>query len=292
MLAVWLLFCGCGRTEQELLAGNVTQAQKTGILSLRKGINRSQVESTLGGTGQYQFSARLATGDYFCLSYAFERPYVYYYFLFRGDGLEKILAPPAFGVDLVLYDDFYREIKKPCGAEKRIEIVLQASELSPTAIIVALNKVLCQRTETFNVLPALIAADPSLAKNEKVRKLHYEKNAALAEQFDPAKIKLGDTEGSLVPTYGAPLMLVTNGAIHVYEFGSNVGLNINPAFRFSGLSVVTEEGLVTRIFCHDFFCSMDSALTVNKFDDPTRPNYFCSVHRVYFDDPKSPHMNH
>src|SRR4030095_769785 len=75
MLAVWLLFCGCGRTEQELLAGNVTQAQKTGILSLRKGINRSQVESTLGGTGQYQFSARLATGDYFCLSSAFERPY-------------------------------------------------------------------------------------------------------------------------------------------------------------------------------------------------------------------------
>lgn len=291
LLAAWLLLCGCGQQEA-LLAGNVTKVQKAGILSLRKGFTRSEVEATLGGPGQFQFSARLATGDYFCVSYAFERHYVYYYFLFRGEVLEKILAPPAFGVDLVPYEDSYREIEKPCNAESRVEILLQSSELSSAELLVALNTALSRRTEAFNVLPALIAASPALAKNAKSRRLDYEKNAALAEQFDPAKTKLGDMEDGLVPRYGPPLSLVTNGVTHVYHFSSNVDLNINPAYQFSGVSVVAEDGLVTRVFCHDFFCAPGSGLSVNKFDDPTRPNYFCSVHNVSFDNPKSPHMNH
>jgi hypothetical protein len=293
LLAAWFPLCGCGRTEQEaLLAGKVTQVQQAGILSLRKGFTRNEVEVTLGGPGQFQFSARLATGDYLCVSYAFERHYVYYYFLFRGEILEKILAPPAFGVDLVPYEDFPREIEKPCSAESRVSILLQTSELSPAELLVALNKALSRRTETFNVLPALIAAGPALAKNAKPRRLDYEKNAALAEQFDPAKTKLGDTEDGLVPRYGPPLSLATNGATHVYQFGSKIELNINPAYQFSGVSVVAEDGLVTRVFCHDFFCDPSLGLSVNKFDDPTKPNYFCSVHGVFFDNPKSPHMNH
>lgn len=293
IIAAWLLLCGCGRKGQEvLLAESATQAQKAGILSLRKGINRSEVEKTLGGPGQHQFSARLATGDYFCVSYAFERPHIYYYFLFRGDVLEKILAPPAFGVDLVPYNDFPREHKKPCSPEECIEIVLQNGGLSPAELIVALNTALSQRTETFNVFPALIAAAPALAKIAKAKRSHYERNAAFAKQFDPAKTKPGDTEDGLVPQYGPPLTLVTNGATHVYQFGANVSLNINPAYRFSDVSVITERGLVTHVFCHDFICATDSALSTDRFDDPAKPNYFCSAHRVFFDDPKSPHMNH
>jgi len=289
MLLPWLIL-GC--SGEKAPAGNVTQAHKADILSLRKGISPNEVEMTFGGPGQHQFSARLATGDYFCVSYSFDRPYVYYYFLFRGDALEKILAPPSFDVDLVPYKDRYREIQKPFNAEKRIETVLQSGELSPAELIVALSTALSQKKETFNVLPALIAASPALAKNAEARRLAYEKNAVLAKQFDPGQVKLGDTEDSLVPKYGPPLTLATNGATHMYQFGSDVPLNINSAYRFSGVSVMTENGLVTRIFCHDFFGPRGSAVSTNPFDDPTKPNYFCSVHLVYFDDPKSPHMNH
>jgi hypothetical protein len=293
ILAACLLLCGCGRRKQESsFAGSTMHIQKTNILTLRKGITRRDVEKALGGPGQYQFSARLATGDYFCASYAFEKPDVYYYFLFQGDLLEKILAPPTFDVDLVPYKAFYREIKKPCNADKRIEMVLQGSGLSCAELVDALHLALSKTTETFDVLPALIVSSRLLSIDAKARRLHYEKNASLAEQFDPAKIKLADTETSLIPKYGPPLALVTNGAIHVYQFDSNVALDINPAYRFSGVSVVTENGLVTRIFCHDFVCTTTSAITVDPYDDPERPNYFCKVHRVYFDDPKSPHMNH
>ncbi len=288
-LAACLLLCGCGRAEQKgLEAGGAPQIQEANILSLREGITRNEVETILGGPGHYQFSARMATNDYFCVSYSFEKPYVYYYFLFRSNSLVKILPPPAFDVELELYDDFFREIQKPCNAEKRIETVLLGNKLSPGELVGSLRASLSKNSETFSVLPALIITAPLFAIKSEARRLNYEKNASLTKYFDPAKTKLGDTEDSLISKYGQPLTLITGGATHTYQFGSNERLTVNPAHRFSGVAVVAENGLVTRVFCHDFFCASGAA----KIERRPNPRYFCSVHKVYFDDPQSPHMNH
>ena len=44
------------------------------------------------------------------------------------------------------------------------------------------------------------------------------------------------------------------------------------------------------------FCNVQvaacMAVTRGRGDDPTRPNYYCAVHHVFFNDPASPHMHH
>jgi hypothetical protein len=205
--------------------------------------------------------------------------------------LEKILTPPAFDLQLEPHDDgFFREETKPWSPEKRLGRVLEGVEISPPELVAALQKQLSQKTQTFNVLPALILTAPLLAKNAEARKLDYERNASLAKQFDPAKTKLGDREQGLGAKYGPPLTVVTNGGTNVYQFNLDVRLNVNAGHRFSGLSVVTESGKVTRIFSRDFYCATGPIQYINH--DPSRPRYFCSVHRVFFDDPLSPHMSH
>lgn len=40
------------------------------------------------------------------------------------------------------------------------------------------------------------------------------------------------------------------------------------------------------------FCILGCVLTGPNTDDPSRPNYYCGVHDVFFDDPTSDHMSH
>ena len=252
-----MLMGGCNQQarEQTDLLGNKPAVGIAEIASLHVGMMRADVERLLGGNGLHQFSARLPEGDFQCVSYAFGKPHVYYYFLFRVDELERITLPPPFEVELVPYRNVHLETRKPLNAEKRISEVLQAEPLSGGQLVTSLRSVLSGQTESINVLPAFIVAGPQFAKAEKSIQADYQRNELLAQKFDPEKIKLGDAEGRLVLDYGLPLIISTNqqNGIRLYCFGSDEPLRVNPAYRFSNLAVIVANGFVARIFSHDFY---------------------------------------
>ena len=259
-IALTVVVCGCGRNDSA--SGSridmPAQVKPTDLAILRHGVGINQVLRLLGGPGEHQFSARLEDGDFECVSYSFEKPFVRYYFVFTSGGLRSIVKPPVFEVEQRPYRGVSREVKKPIQPEKRIFEVLAAEALFGDRFVAALEGDLSKlpgHKRSFNVLPAFLLTSKEFARADDKVEAAYRRNALLAEKFNPAKVKLGDKEDVLRSLYGTPLNVIESEGqtTRTYRFGSNEPLRVNPAHRFSGVAVVVEKEAVVRVFSHDFF---------------------------------------
>ena len=253
-------FCGCDRNPSPADASSkaVMEVKRSDLANLRKGLEREQVHKLLGSSGTHQFTARLDDGDYECVSYSFEKSFMRYYFVFKDGSLDRIIKSPPFEVEEKPYLGVSREVKKPVQQEKRLREVFAEESLFGERLVAALERELSElsgSTRSFNVLPAFLLASKEFTQAEDKIGAAYRRNAALAAKFDPARVKLGDREDDLRPIYGTPLSVMEDyaGKTRTYRFGSNEPLRVNPAHRFSGVVVVVENGIVVRIFSHDFF---------------------------------------
>lgn len=252
---------GCGETASSSVSLSTARGVKLNdLMGLCEGVDKEHVHKLLGGAGTHQFTARLADGDYECVSYAFEKPFIHYYFIFKGTCLHRIVEPPMFEVEEKPYLGVIREVKKPVQPEKRLRDALAAKPLFAEQFVADLEDKLSKlsgRKHSLNVLPAFLFASKDFAQAEGKIEAAYRRNKELAEMYDPAKVKLGDQEDILLARYGAPQSLseaeINGKNIRTYRFGSNEALRVNPAHRFSGVAVVVENGTVVRIFSHDFY---------------------------------------
>jgi hypothetical protein len=250
-----LLLCGCDSKK-------VNSDQQPTLSKLRredfhlfaKGLPLLEAEKVLGGPGNHQFSVRLEGQEFCCYSYAFENRHTYLYFIFRTNCLEKIVFPPPANVKLVPYRNVQREIRMPLDAEARVAAVMRADGLSSEQFGAWLDESVGSQLESFTVLPAFVAASPEFMRARKDIQVDHERNAMLAEKYDPAKIKLGNSEEVLHREYGPPISVSADeDGTRLYLFGSNEPLRVNPALRFSNVAVVVAGGTIERIFSHDFF---------------------------------------
>lgn len=250
-----VLLCGCRDDfENRSISGPFNEVRSSEILNLHRGISIDEVEEGFHSKGRHQFSAILPEGIYHCISYSFEKPYIYYYFLYKETNLEKIVTPPSPEVELIPYKNVSREVKKAIDPEKRIDKVLNSESLTAEDLLISLRKELSMRKESFNILPAFLLTSEYFEQAAEDIRSDYKRNEFLARKFDPGKINLGDGKQTVLSVYGSPLNIskTEQNSQEIYRFGSNEPLRINPAYRFSNIAVVFKDDHVTRIFSNDF----------------------------------------
>jgi len=192
-----------------------------------------------------------------CVKLSFERPRGRLYFLFRNGKLASIQQPPKAEFVMATYRGKPWEKSKPIHPEEQMYKVIQGKDLSPGEIVDQIeewskNETLASRgKEPMNILPIVIATAPLF--EPKIVRAESEA-ASLAEKFDPFKIKLGMTTNETQAVFGEPELRIaglTNRVEHVY--GSKLSPFAPGITPSVWVSVIFQDGEVTRVFSHDFF---------------------------------------
>jgi len=231
-----------------------TAVRLEAFLALERGTLLEDVRTTLGMPGRHEFSAVVEETRYLSLYFAFEEPYVGFYLVFTNEHLKAVVDPPKPEFYRVPYKDTVREIPKPFDAENRLKAVLAFNDLSREEIDQRIRLAIPKGASSLNMRPAFILASPLyLAKSGEIE-ADYRTNADLAKRFDPLKVELGDQIEDVEKVFGKPYDVIKESeerVVHVY--GSPVSLRINPAFRFSWVTLVFENGKVVRVLSNHFF---------------------------------------
>jgi hypothetical protein len=255
-LAWALPFCVQSSAEQRKIG---EEPLPIGVLTnLARGMLLTELAQRTGVKPQHQFTAMFGSNNVSCVKLSFDRPRGYFYFLFQNGELAAI-QNRGWRVEFETntYPGRPRQVPKARNPEAQMAKVLQGQDLSPNEIAEKVeewskNEIVASRgKEPMNILPAITATAPLFAP----KRIRAENEAAsLAEKFDPFKIKLGMTTNETQAVFGEPelrLIGLTNRVEHVYGAKlSPFAPSITPSVW---VSVIFEDGKVTRIFSHDFF---------------------------------------
>ena len=253
MLTTSIVSTGCGGETSE---GLPMQRLK----ELTNGITLAEVERKLGTHGQHQFAARIERADYLCVSYHFEYPFIYYYFLFRNGHLAKICVPPPFDVEIVERNGMRLEIRRPVNPERRVAAVMEAEGMSPEELISDIGKRIQNKRagENRGILPVIIITSPLIIAGMIFDKpdvqREYGRNQELASRFNPEKLKLGASVAEARRIYGKELWVRRlNADRSIICWGSKERLlRVKPEHRFSNVCALVENERVEQVYSHDF----------------------------------------
>jgi len=204
--------------------------------------------------GKHEFSAAVQQTRYLGLYFAFKEPHVGFYLIFTNGYLKAVVDPPRPEFDRVPYKDTVREIPKPIDAEDRLKSVLASDELAREELEQRIRNAMPKSASSLNMLPNFLIASPLYAALSGEIEADYRTNAELAKQYDPLKVKLGAPIEEVEQAFGQPYRVIEASEkqmVHVY--GSPMPLRINPAYRFSWVTVVFEDGKAIRVLSNHFF---------------------------------------
>lgn len=192
--------------------------------------------------------------EYLRLYYLFKEPPVGFYLVFTNEHLQRIIQPPKAELKRVPYKGTFREIPMQKATTNLIDEVLTARDLTREEISQLIRHALPRSSESLNALPAFMVAAPSFVKGWGEIESDYQTNAELAQKYDPMKVEVGDTVAEVEAAFGSCYRIVESSpGSEIHVFGGPVNLRINPAYKFSSVAVVFENGKVTQVLSHYFF---------------------------------------
>lgn len=244
------------------VAGCATSKPKSDRLEslLHQGRGQSQQEvERIFGPSQHEFTAQIGDEMVRCVAVPFGWKGTYY-FVFTNDVLGKICEPPPSDYRRVPYKGTWAQILDHSDPEGRMRKVfvspdLDGSELSdtlaqrgppepgPTG-----EKVLWIIGMTMMspyVIPyAMVVAPYGAIKGANRRA----EERAIAQQFDPQKVKPGMSVGDVGEALGKPYLIdAVEGEREIHYYGSV------KVYTAHWISVVFENGRATRVFTREFF---------------------------------------
>ena len=252
-----LAWCGCavfGRSETK-----VVWLTPSVLTNLNRGISLSELRAQTGCEPQHQFTARFETNDATCVELSIERPRGRLYFLFLNGKLASIQQPPKAEIEMATYRGKPWEKTKPIHPEEQMFKIIHGEDLSADEIVELIRLWAWQdaeraRGEEPNVLPVYVILAPLFLARAPDRAAAVREAASLAEQFDPFKIKLGMTTNETQAVFGEPeLRIKRMGNCMEHVYGSKLSPFAPAVTPSVWVSVVFQDGRVTRIFSHDFF---------------------------------------
>src|SRR6185503_10273083 len=98
ILMMCLLLAACNPTTRP------SGPDDSSLLKISAGAKLDEVSSVLSKSYRHQFTIARDHDTFICVSYAFGKPYVRLFFLFKNDKLVKIVKPVTFEYDLVPYN--------------------------------------------------------------------------------------------------------------------------------------------------------------------------------------------
>jgi len=231
---------------------------------LTNGLPMSDVEAVLGTNWQHQFTARTGTNVYLCVSYHFQYPFIYYYFLFRDTQLSKICLPPTFDTEVVERNGMRVEVRKPLDPELRVSTVINAEGITTQELRSGIHERLQKKIagENAGILPAIILTSPLLVPSKLIErpevKREYQRNQELAEHFDPMKMKPGKLLKEARDVYGREVLSKQLSAEKsVFCWGGDERLpKVKPEHRYSPVCALVESNQIQQIYSHDFVQGM------------------------------------
>jgi hypothetical protein len=229
---------------------------------LKFGLSRDALEESLNARGENQFSAAIDGHIYQCAWYDIVPDNYCYYFLFRDDGLVSIVRTwPPF-----LYEDIDGvEEKLLWDAERAMTEVIEAPGLTIGEFQEYAESLREQRAdrgpiEMSGIWPIAAVFVPISIAIAPVAGLVELRDASWENRFDSERIHLGMSRSGIEGKYGDPVFQLIEDPKLTLAFGPasslrdrGDGLQFSWALRKSWVSVVLEEGVVTRIYTNDFF---------------------------------------
>jgi hypothetical protein len=221
------------------------------LLTVERGVSQKQIETLLSVPARHEFTASREQKTLRCVSYYFASFHLEYYLVFTNDALEKIIQPPRFEHELSPAERGQRAVWKSYAPEERMEVVLQVPDLDQHGILASIER--RYRPKAFdNALPGaiiagVIGAPVALARgvveNREIR--------ALAEKFDPHRVKLGMSVTEVDGMFGPPILSEKSedGSETRYYGSTKLGVQ-NPMLW---VSVMFNGEKVIRVFSDDFF---------------------------------------
>jgi hypothetical protein len=229
------------------------------VAELERGVSLDRVRAVLGQEPRHQFTSRVNSEEYLCVSYAFGEPYARLYFLFRDGRLEKITEPPPFAYQTAPYRGATLEKRLPVDPHVRVAEVMQAPDLGGTRLRRALAARLPKGRESSNVVPAFVAE--RMAADEPARRKQYARNEQRATHFDGRRVRIGDSLGQVTDALGQPLQSAAAAPRSVRVYGSTEPLPmVNHAYRFSPVEIHFEHDRVVAVFGNDFVNTLDGKM--------------------------------
>ena len=182
------------------------------VASLTRGMSLREVESTLGREHGVQFHALKRSDEYLCISYAFCRPDILLYLVFKNGKLDRITEPAPFAIRQVAYDGEAPEgtgtmvpRRVPQDPWQRMAGVLSAADISGQA---ALESVVrrCPRGETaIAIVPATIIAAPLLPFMLAGGAHEFHTSRASMARCDPLRVDMAASSHDVLDLFGVPL---------------------------------------------------------------------------------------
>jgi hypothetical protein len=247
-----------------LCAGQDLRISEKDFQRLTNGITMAQAQSILGANARHQFTAHVKGQHVQCVSYAFGKPFLYYYFLFTERRLSKICAPPLFDVRIEKRGEMKIEIREPVDPLKRIDAVLEAQDLSGLGVYQDLHKRLRKRgSGDASMLPAFVILAPiwvpSMLIHAPGTRKEYRENQAWAAKFDPLKIALGQPLNVAHEVFGKPQSRYAFRSGFMNCWNGSTLKKIKREDHYSPVCVIDDLGIITAIFSNDFVISVHEA---------------------------------
>ena len=246
-LVMIVTVCGC----QAVPTNEVQEITPQILLTIERGTSQKRLEALLGVPAKHEFTASRDQNVYRCVSYQFVSFHLKYYFVFTNSALEKIIQPPRFEHELSSAEHGKRAVWKSYDPEERMEVVLQATDLDQQGIMASIEH--RYGPNTFdNALPGaiiagVIGAPVALARGA----VENREIKALAEQFDPYRVRFGMTVTEVEGIFGSPILSEnSDDSSETHYYGSPKLGAQNPLLW---VSIVFENGKVIQVFSDDFF---------------------------------------
>jgi hypothetical protein len=253
-IALLSLSYSCIRSDQ------LSDIDRLGAVT--QGMSLKEVEESLGPEHRLQFHVLEKSVDCLCLSYAFGKPYILLYFVFKNGTLDKISEPPPFEYHDIEYNGDSPEMKGskisirvPVDPWNRMEITLKCPDLSGHLAVDSILK-RCPKDETsLAIVPVFIIAAPILPFLLVGRANEYRVNKRTEEKYDPQKIVMTSSSNDVLGLYGAPVKSGEVNGLLVDTFGIDNHLSlIDPSDVAPFFNVVYDKfGKVRAVFSDDFY---------------------------------------